>query len=227
MRLSDAVVGGKRGGGGGVDAGGAGAGERTGSTDQQTEPKTDTDGNIIWAHDETKDLLGGISQIVLMDSPDRDDFLNGFKSGGKYDGVVGIYRHNSSSDRIGIFDTALIDALSPSVGWIAHNGAGYDQIDTKACKAKGIVVSNTPGAVDDATATTGLYLIISALRQFARAEQNIRSGNWKSGLKPAHDPSEKTLAILGLGGIGLRLAELCRPFNMRIVYHSRRPNPSA
>lgn len=92
---------------------------------------------------------------------------------------------------------------------------------------KGIVVSNTPGAVDDATATTGLYLIVSALRQFARAEQNVRAGNWKSGLKPAHDPSEKTLAILGLGGIGLRLVELCRPFNMRVLYHSRHPNPRA
>ena len=91
----------------------------------------------------------------------------------------------------------------------------------------GIVVSNTPGAVDDATATTALYLIISALRQFARAEQNIRAGRWKSGLAPAHDPSSKTLAILGLGGIAIRLVELVRPFGMRVLYHSRRPNPNA
>lgn len=88
-------------------------------------------------------------------------------------------------------------------------------------------MSNTPGAVDDATATNALYLLISALRQFSRAERNLRDGKWKAGLKPAHDPSEKTLAILGLGGIGLRLAELVRPFPMRIVYHSRHPNPSA
>ena len=91
----------------------------------------------------------------------------------------------------------------------------------------GIIVSNTPGAVDDATATTALYLTISSLRQFARAEQNIRAKNWKSGLAPAHDPSEKTRAILGLGGIACRLVELVRPFNMRILYHSRNPNPNA
>ncbi|KAH8115254.1 2-hydroxyacid dehydrogenase [Phellopilus nigrolimitatus] len=182
---------------------------------------------VVWAHDETKDLLGSISQVIQMDSPNRTDFVNGLKPGGKYADIVGIYRHNSSADSIGIFDAELVGHLPPSVGWIAHNGAGYDQIDISACKAKGIIVSNTPGAVDDATATTGLYLIISALRQFARAEQNIRVGNWKSGLKPAHDPSEKTLAILGLGGIGLRLAELSRPFNMRVIYHSRRPNPNA
>lgn len=81
--------------------------------------------------------------------------------------------------------------------------------------------------MDDATATTALYLVISTLRQFARAEQSLRAGNWKHNLPPAHDPSEKTLAILGLGGIGLRLAELCRPFNMRVLYHSRNPNPRA
>lgn len=72
-----------------------------------------------------------------------------------------------------------------------------------------------------------MYLVISALRQFARAEQNVRLGKWKTGLKPAHDITEKTLGILGLGGIGLRLAELCHAFPMRIIYHSRHPNPNA
>lgn len=87
----------------------------------------------------------------------------------------------------------------------------------------GIIVSNTPGAVDDATATTGFYLMISAFRQYAKAERNIRSGKWKSGLYAgnAHDLEGKTLAILGLGGIGFRLAELARAFPMRILYHNR------
>jgi glyoxylate reductase len=83
-------------------------------------------------------------------------------------------------------------------------------------------VSNTPGAVDDGTATTALYLIISSLRQFARAEKNLAGGDWKRGLTPAHDPSSRTLGILGFGGIGLRTAELTRGFPMRVVYHSRK-----
>lgn len=91
----------------------------------------------------------------------------------------------------------------------------------------GITVSNTPGAVDDGTATTALYLIISALRQFSRAEKNLHAGSWKQGLAPAHDPSSRTLGILGLGGIGLRTAELCRGFPMRVVYHSRSPAANA
>jgi len=162
-----------------------------------------------------------------MDSKSRPEFLDNLKPEGKYHGIVGIYRHNSSAERIGVFDGPLIDALAPSVRWIAHNGAGYDQIDVSDILPTGIIVSNTPGAVDDATATTALFLIISCLRQFCRAERNILAGNWKLGLKPAHDPSSKTLAILGLGGIGLRLAELVHAFPMRVIYHSRHPNPDA
>lgn len=90
-------------------------------------------------------------------------------------------------------------------------------------------MSNTPGAVDDATATTALYLLISTLRQFSKAERNVRSGAWKSGLYSgnAHDATGRTLAILGLGGIGLRLAELAHAFPMRVVYHNRNKNEDA
>ena len=76
-----------------------------------------------------------------MDANSRQEFLDGFKSGGKYEGTVAIYRNNDSSGRIGIFDKELINAFPGSVAWIAHNGAGYDQIDVNACKAKGMLDS--------------------------------------------------------------------------------------
>lgn len=63
--------------------------------------------------------------------------MKNLKPGGKYEGIIGIYRHNISADKIGIFDEEIVAALAPSVRWIAHNGAGYDQIDVMACKAKG------------------------------------------------------------------------------------------
>jgi len=115
------------------------------------------------------------------------------------------------------------------VQWIAHNGAGYDPVDVHACMAKGIYLSNTPGAVDDATATTALYLLISTIRQFSTTEQSLRALKWKpAGLnKVTHDLTGKTLAILGLGGIGTRLAVLVRAFPMRVLYHSRNKNPDA
>lgn len=93
----------------------------------------------------------------------------------------------------------------------------------------GVRVSNTPGAVDDATATTALYLIISALRQFSKAERALRKGEWKSNLNSgrAFDLTDKTLAILGMGGIGTRIAELAHTFPMRVIYHNRRPAEKA
>jgi len=170
-------------------------------------------------------MFRGVAEVVRMDSLDRADFLAGFKSGGKYEGTIGMFRQNGSSDRIGYFDPELVQALPSTVKWIAHNGAGYDQINVDACKAKGITISNTPGAVDDGTATTALYLLISALRRFAKAEVDIRQGKWKREHKAgeAHDLEGRTLAILGLGGIGLRLAEYVHAFPMRVIYHNRNP----
>ena len=72
-----------------------------------------------------------------MDSLDRADFFANLKPGGKYEGVVAIYRVNESAEHVGVFDKALIDVLPPTLRWIAHNGAGYDAIDVKACKEKG------------------------------------------------------------------------------------------
>jgi lactate dehydrogenase-like 2-hydroxyacid dehydrogenase len=60
-----------------------------------------------------------------------------FKPGGKYEGTIGIYRENESAKKLGVFDKELIDGLPSSVKWIAHNGAGYDPVDVRACIAKG------------------------------------------------------------------------------------------
>ncbi|KAG1817979.1 uncharacterized protein BJ212DRAFT_1446514 [Suillus subaureus] len=171
-------------------------------------------GNLVWAHEEARQLFNGLADIVVMDSPNRADFLAGLKTGKRYDGIVGIYRHNTSADRIGVFDEEIIDALAETgtVKWIAHNGAGYDQIDVLRCAKKGISVSNTPGAVDDATATTALYLIISCLRNYAWAEQTLRQGVFKKGLNP--------------GGL-MMLAHLVHAFPMRVVYYSRNKSANA
>lgn len=76
--------------------------------------------------------------------------------------------------------------------------------------------------MDDGTATTALYLLIATVRQYTRAELSARAGTWKNNLKPAHDPSALTLSILGLGGIGMRLAQMAHALPMkRILYHNR------
>ena len=73
-----------------------------------------------------------------MDSPDKADFLKNLKPGEKYSGIVCVYRHNVSAKVIGVFDAEIISALAETgVKWIAHNGAGYDQIDVSACISEG------------------------------------------------------------------------------------------
>ncbi|QRW25345.1 ubiquitin family protein [Rhizoctonia solani] len=181
-----------------------------------------TYGDLVWANEDAKQMIGPLAEIIPMKSKSRAQFYEELST--TYANITGIYRHNTSADFIGIFDKELIEKLPSSVKWIAHNGAGYDQIDVAVCKARGIGVSNTPGAVDDGTATTALYLLISACRQFSIAERNVREGKWKGGLAPAHDPSALTLGILGMGGIGGHFAKLARAFPMkRILYHSRNP----
>ena len=98
-------------------------------------------GNIVWAHKDVERLIGPIAQIHNLASKSRDEFLADVKPGGRYGNIVGIYRHNTSADSIGIYDAPLVNALPPSVKWIAHNGAGYDQIDIAACKARGVCPS--------------------------------------------------------------------------------------
>lgn len=175
-----------------------------------------------------------------MESTSREELFKDLAPGGRYADIVGIYHEHESHHKIGLPDKQMINSLPSSVKWIAHKGAGYDQFDVVACKARGsrgaslptkfthfclgISLSNTPGAVDEATATTAVYLLIATMRNFSICEQSLRAGTFKPRHVEgaSHDLGGRTLGILGMGSIGLRFAEMVRPFQMRIVYHNRR-----
>ncbi|KAH8828208.1 hypothetical protein DL96DRAFT_1602213 [Flagelloscypha sp. PMI_526] len=193
-------------------------------------PRVVLAGEVQWGKEEVPKIFAGVAEYFYDDSPDRATFLKNLGPGGKWEGTVGIYRENGSSTRIGIFDKELFAGLPNSVKWIAHNGAGYDQIDVLAAKERGIYVSNTPGAVDEATATTALYLTLSALRRYSQSERNLYSGGWVPpdvcGI--ARDMSTRTIGVLGMGGIGLYYANLVHAFpGLRVVYHNRKPHADA
>lgn len=141
--------------------------------------------------------------------------------------MVAIFdRAPHSTSVTGKFDQELIEALPASVRFLAHNGAGYDNIDVAACTRRGILVSHCPRVVDEATADTAVFLILAALREFNNGIMAIRSGRW-TGLVPpeplGHDPQGKVLGILGFGGIGRCLARKMAVFGMRTIYHNRTP----
>ena len=89
--------------------------------------------------------------------------------------------------------------------------------------AAGIMVSNTPKAVDGATADVAMFLLLGALRRAWSPMQSLRQGQWRGDMSLGHDPQGQTLGILGMGGIGTALAVRAAAFGMRIQYHNRNP----
>lgn len=131
----------------------------------------------------------------------RERFIENCKRG-EYDDVVGLYRSNMSVSDTGPFDQELISVLPTSLKYICHNGAGYDNINVEACTQRGIRISSTPIAVDNATADVGIFLMLGALRVATIPIFALREGKFRGKAPLAHDPEEKVLGILGMGGIG-------------------------
>lgn len=116
-----------------------------------------------------------VSQLYEYPSGTREEFLSKCKSGA-FDGTYALYRSNDSNKYTGNFDSELIEALPESLKFICHNGAGYDNIDVAACTKRGISVSSTPIAVNDATADIAIFLMLGALRNITHSFQAVRQG---------------------------------------------------
>ncbi|KAI7853496.1 2-hydroxyacid dehydrogenase [Circinella umbellata] len=166
----------------------------------------------------TKELdeLRKIVPIEYISSKTRNEFFEDCQT--KYKDVEVVFIGISS---VGPFNKEFVDNLPPKTKFITFHAAGYDGLDLEACDARGIRVSNTPSAVDAATADIACILILSAFRNAYQAEHNLREGRWKNGVSLGRDPEGKTLGILGLGGIGKAVAKRMHGFDMKIQYHNR------
>lgn len=120
-------------------------------------------------------------------------------------------------------DAKLIDAL-PRLEIVANVGVGLDAIDLDAAKRHGVIVTNTPGVLNDCVADLALGLTIATLRRMIPADRFVRAGKWPQGPMPfARKVSGKCMGILGLGRIGRAIARRAEAFDMRILYHDREP----
>jgi lactate dehydrogenase-like 2-hydroxyacid dehydrogenase len=120
---------------------------------------------------------------------------------------------------------AVLATPGSKVRILANYGAGYEHIDIEAAKARGVVVTNTPGAVTEPTADLALMLMLMASRRASEGERQLRAGAW-SGWRPRHlvgqSLSGKLLGLVGFGRIAQATAERAKAFGMRIGYSTRR-----
>lgn len=132
------------------------------------------------------------------------------------------------TDRV---DRALLEA-APRLKVVSNMAVGYDNIDVEAATARGVAVCNTPGVLTDTTADFAFGLLMAVARRIVEGDKFVRAGRWKTWGPMAflgYDIHGATLGIVGLGRIGLGVAERAQGFRMRVLYYDpiRRPEEEA
>ena len=128
-----------------------------------------------------------------------------------------------------IFDADVVARLADRVKIIANHSVGVDHCDLAAFKARGIVVTNTPDVLSDATAEIAMLLMLGAARRAPEGDQMVRSGNWKTwspSFMVGTQVSSKRVGIVGMGRVGQVMAQRCRGFGMQVHYHNRSRLPA-
>jgi lactate dehydrogenase-like 2-hydroxyacid dehydrogenase len=156
-------------------------------------------------------LADGFEVIRLWESDDPDGVL---EERGK--DVVAIANGGTA------IDGAYLDRL-PNVQIVASFGVGYDKIDATAAAERGVVVTNTPGVLDDEVADTAMGLLLMTARELSSAERYLRDGRWTERPYPLTPAtlSGRKMGILGLGRIGEAIAHRAQAFGISVAYHNR------
>jgi len=123
------------------------------------------------------------------------------------------------------FSAEVVAQLDPRLKIIANHSVGVDHCDLPSLRERGIVVTNTPGVLSDATAELALMLMLGAARHAVAGDRLVRSGQWQSwspAMLVGKQLSGARLGIVGMGGVGRAFARKARGLDMEIHYHNRR-----
>jgi glyoxylate reductase len=130
-------------------------------------------------------------------------------------------------DRI---DRQIFDAAGPQLRCIANVAVGYDNVDVDAATEHGVIVTNTPGVLTDATADLAMALILAVTRRLGEGERLLRAGtpwSWDMSFMLGTSLAGKALGVVGLGAIGQATARRARAFGMNVLYSGPRRAPEA
>ena len=109
---------------------------------------------------------------------------------------------------------------------VSNVAVGFDNVDVPAATRHGVMVTNTPGILDDTTADFAFALLMAAGRRILEGDRFVRSGafkGWAIDMLLGHDISSATLGIVGFGRIGRGVAKRARAFGMRVIYYDEQP----
>ena len=150
--------------------------------------------------------------VKLFQSKDPEGDIQKYK-----DDVVAI------NCTVGQFITRKIIEALPNLEIIATFSVGFDHIDLEAAKERDIRVTNTPDVLSAETADTGMALLLATAKCIVEDDMYVRVGKWLNGDPPLGTSlTHKTVGIVGLGGIGAKVAKRCEAFEMSVVYYGPR-----
>ena len=127
------------------------------------------------------------------------------------------------------FSAEVLDAIGPRLKIIANHSVGTDHVDLVAAKAAGVVVTNTPDVLSDATAEIAILCMLGAARRGAEGDAMVRSGQWtfwSPDFMVGRQVTAKRFGVLGMGRVGQVTAQRARGFGMEIHYHNRSRLPA-
>jgi len=159
-------------------------------------------------------LLEGFEVNILTERPPtRDELLEAVR------GASGVL--STATEKI---DGEVMDAAGEDLKVVANMAVGYDNIGVEAARERGVVVTNTPGVLDETTADIAFMLMLAAARRLGEGERMLRAERWEWwGPKQLRgiDVWGKRLGIVGLGRIGQAVARRGKGFGMEILYNNR------
>ncbi|WP_340241487.1 2-hydroxyacid dehydrogenase [Sulfitobacter pontiacus] len=157
------------------------------------------DYEVIW---DAADTPGSAEDIIRMSA--------------SVDGIIPCHSEHFSAD--------VVAQLDPRLKIVANHSVGVDHCDLGALRDKGIVVTNTPDVLSDATAELAMMLMLGAARNAVAGDRTVRSGTWdfwSPAFLVGKQMTGARLGIVGMGGVGRAFARKARGFDMEIHYHNR------